>query len=297
MKMIQGVSIRPLTPSDIPAGVALCRAARWNQTERDWQFMLANAPDGAIGAVDEGVVIGTGVTVPYGPFTWISMVLVHPGWRSRGIGTGLLEQGLELLPESIVARLDATPAGEPLYRKLGFDAEHRLARWFVETGAASRCGGGRYGGRAQASTAPEARPIGTADWPGILQMDRHVFGASRQRLLERLAAEAPEYGWILGRDGRTRAYLFGRHGHVREHLGPLVADNAESARLLLESCLAANGDRRFFIDVPDGHEEWKAALQTLGFAIERPFLRMYRGNLTAPGNPSVVYAVTGPEFG
>jgi GNAT superfamily N-acetyltransferase len=297
MKMIQGISIRPMAPSDVPAGVALCRAARWNQTEHDWQYMLANAPNGAVVAVADDVVIGTAATVPYGVFTWISMVLVNPAFRSRGVGTLLLERGLDLIPESVVARLDATPAGEPLYRKLGFEAEYGLGRWFIEATGGSRCGGGRYGARAQASTAPEARLLTPTDWPGILQMDRHVFGASRERLLNRLAGEAPEYGWILGGDGRTRAYLLGRHGHVRDQLGPLVADNAESARVLLESCLAANADRRFFIDVPDGRAEWTATLHTLGFAIERPFLRMYRGNLTAPGNPSVVYAVTGPEFG
>jgi len=31
--------------------------------------------------------------------------------------------------------------------------------------------------------------------------------------------------------------------------------------------------------------------------MERPFLRMYRGRLTSPGTPSLVYAITGPEFG
>jgi hypothetical protein len=128
-------------------------------------------------------------------------------------------------------------------------------------------------------------------------MDRHVFGASRQPLLERMAAEAPEYAWALNTDGRIRAYLFGRHGHVRDQLGPLVADTRESAQLLLHSCLAAHPDRTFFIDAPDRADGWGDVLSTLGFAIERPFLRMHRGRLTAPGNPAVVYGVTGPEFG
>jgi len=281
------VSIRTMTTADIPAGLALCRAARWNQTPNDWQFFLNIAPAGALVAEAGGVVIGTVATVPYGAFTWISMVLVDPGSRGRGVGRLLLERGLALVPDDVTARLDATPAGEPLYRTLGFAGEHGLARWFID--AASHAGA--------LAQAGYGRPLSRGDWPHILQMDRHVFGASRQPLLERMAADAPEYACALDTNGRIRAYLFGRHGHVREQLGPLVADTRESAQLLLHSCLAAHPDRNFFIDAPDRADGWGDVLSTLGFAIERPFLRMRRGSLAAAENPAVVYAVTGPEFG
>jgi GNAT superfamily N-acetyltransferase len=281
------VSIRTMTPADIPAGLSLCRAARWNQTASDWQFFLAIAPAGALVAEEAGIVIGTVATVRYGPFAWISMVLVNPASRGRGVGRVLLERGLALVPEDVTARLDATPAGEPLYRSLGFAAEHGVGRWFID--AASRAGA--------LTPAGYGRPLTRGDWPHILQMDRHVFGASRQPLLERMAAEAPEYAWVFDINGRIRAYLFGRHGYVRDQLGPLVADTRESAQLVLHSCLAAHSDRAFFIDAPERSDGWDDVLSTLGFTIERPFLRMHRGPLTAAGNPAVVYAVTGPEFG
>jgi GNAT superfamily N-acetyltransferase len=274
---------------DIPAGLNLCRAAHWNQTAADWEFFLAFAPDGALVAEQDGVVIGTVATVPYGPFTWISMVLVDPESRGRGVGRLLLERGLDLVAEDVTARLDATPAGEPLYRSLGFTAEYGIARWFVDP-ADSKDAPGPNG-------PPNGRPIARSDWPPLLQMDRHVFGASRQRLLERLAREAPEYARVLETNGRMRAYVFGRHGHVRDHLGPLIADTRESAHVLLRSCLAAHPERGFFIDAPNRDDGWRDVLAGLGFAGERPFLRMHQGPLTTPGNPGVVYAVTGPEFG
>ena len=43
-------------------------------------------------------MIGTVATLPYGPFTWMSMVLVDPKARRRGVGTLLLERGLALVP-------------------------------------------------------------------------------------------------------------------------------------------------------------------------------------------------------
>ena len=288
MPVPQGVSIRLMTAADLPAGLRLCRAARWNQTPADWEFFLTVAPAGALVAEQEGVVIGTVATVPYGPFTWISMVLVDPSARGQGVGRLLLERGLALVANAATARLDATPAGEPLYRTLGFTAEHRLARWFIES---------RLGQKAADQKPSYTRLAAAGDWPQILQMDRHVFGASRALLLQRLADDAPDYAWVLENAGRLRAYMFGRKGHVRDQLGPLVADTIEAAHLLLQACLAAHPDVTFFIDAPERDDGWQDVLDRTGFTIERPFLRMHRGRLTAPGNPLAVFAVTGPEFG
>lgn len=128
-------------------------------------------------------------------------------------------------------------------------------------------------------------------------MDRRAFGASRAGLLERLAADAPEYAWVLDGDRGLRGYTFGRHGHVREHLGPMIARDQEAARELLQSCLAAIPERAVFMDVPDDQQAFRMFLLAAGFAVERPFLRMYRGELTARGQPSLIYAIAGPEFG
>jgi GNAT superfamily N-acetyltransferase len=285
MLPVAGVLIRKMTPADIPAGLLLCRASGWNQTDRDWQHFLNAAPDGALVAEENGTVIGTVATLPYGPFTWISMVLVAPQVRGKGVGTLLLHRGLALVPEAVTARLDATPAGEVLYRQLGFVGEYGLARCFRDLRSRPACAAG-------------ARPFDRRDWPAVRDLDLQAFGASRSGLLERLAHDAPEYAWVLERrGGGLRGFLFGRHGHLREHLGPLVADGHESASALLESCLASQPGRAVFIDVPDDQPAWRDALSLAGFAIERPFLRMYRGRLTVPGEPSRIFAISGPEFG
>ena len=197
----------------------------------------------------------------------------------------LLKRGLALVPKGSVARLDATASGEIVYRPLGFVAEYGLTRLFLEprTRGAPRTAG--------------ARPFTKDDWPAVLEMDAPVFGASRANLLERLRAEAPEYAWVAERHGRLDGYLFGRHGHVREHVGPLIADSAETAGLLLDACLAANPDRRVCIDVLDDQQTFLARLLELGFAPERAFLRMHLGRLATTGQPARVYAIAGPEFG
>ena len=285
MFLPNGVSVRDMTPDDIAAGLALCRASKWNQTEQDWQFFLTAAPHGALVAQEDGRVIGTVATLPYGSFTWISMVLVDPVARGKHVGTALLHRGLELVGADATARLDATPSGEAIYRTIGFAGEYRLARWFLDVTPPP------------IARRSSARLLARADWPAIREMDQRAFGASRLGLLQRLADEAPEYARVIPRGSNVQGYLFGRHGHNREHLGPLVADSPDTAAALLESLLAEQSGRCFYLDVPDDRQEWRDVLSRMGFAIERPFLRMHRGRLETPGDPSSIYAIAGPEFG
>jgi hypothetical protein len=277
--------IREMRLSDIPAGLALCRASRWNQTERDWQYFLTAAPHGALVAVEDGTVVGTVATLPYGSFTWVSMVLVDPMSRGRGIGTCLLDRGLALIPTGVVPRLDATPAGEVLYRKLGFVGEYGLSRLYLDSA------------RREAPAGTAARQLRRADWPMIHEIDCRAFGASRAGLLERLADEAPEYAWLAERRGHVHGYVFGRHGHVRDQIGPLVAEDTETAGVLLDACLLARPDIRLFIDAPVDRSAWRAELDRRGFVVERTFLRMHRGILAAAGERSRIHAIIGPEFG
>ncbi|HEY8548465.1 MAG TPA: GNAT family N-acetyltransferase [Vicinamibacterales bacterium] len=277
--------LRPMTPDDIPAGLRLCRASGWNQIEDDWQRFLTEAPHGALVAVLDGQVVGTVATLPYGPFTWVSMVLVDPAVRGRGIGTRLLEGGLALVPEGVTARLDATPAGEVLYRKLAFEGEYPLARLFLDVPPSGEVRDGSI------------RPLAADDWPQILEQDLPVFGASRAGLLRQLAEKAPEYAWVAEEGGRITGYMFGRHGHDREHLGPIVARSTDVAGALLDACLTRCPPRGLYLDVPDHQPAWLGRLSALGFTRQRTFLRMYRGVLASPGEPGSVFAVTGPEFG
>ena len=79
---------RPLVDGDIPAGLALCRAAGWNQTREDWELFLSLGRRAGVVAVDEdGEVRGTAATIRYEDhFCWIGMVLVDPSRRGEGIG-------------------------------------------------------------------------------------------------------------------------------------------------------------------------------------------------------------------
>src|SRR5690606_19068778 len=61
-----GLTIRPMTPADVGAGLRLCRAAHWNQLARDWEAFLTRDPDGArVACRDDGFVVGSVATIRY----------------------------------------------------------------------------------------------------------------------------------------------------------------------------------------------------------------------------------------
>ena len=291
---------------DIPAGLRLCRLANWNQVEADWRFFLTSSPRGCRVAVDDaGSVIGTVATIAYGDeFSWIGMVLVDPQHRRGGIGTRLLHEALALLGKTTTARLDATPAGRNVYAPLGFQEEYGLQRMVrqptIRLSAVARGKQASFGETLRSlgeggQPDPYARRMSDGDFTEIVKYDREVFGADRHTLLDRYRDEGPEYAWAIG-EGHVDGYLFGRHGHTFEHLGPLAARDEETARRLVAACVSAHADRSFMIDVPSG-TAWTAWLGSRGFALQRPFMRMRRGEPRFSERLDRMFAIAGPEFG
>jgi GNAT superfamily N-acetyltransferase len=279
-----------MTHADIEDGLRLCRLSRWDQVARDWRrFLMADA--GATAAVRDGRVIGTSARIRYGNrFGWIGMVLVDPDAQGQGLGASLLEYSLDALHE-LPIRLDATPAGYPLYLKQEFAEESRLRRmerpkeWTRPV-------------RSDATTAePGIEPMTRADLDEISAMDALAFGAPRIELLDWMLEGAPEHAWIAKREGQLAGYLFGRHGYEFAHLGPLVARDSTIAIQLTKASLSQATDRAVVIDATCHDERWAHFLEQAGFREQRPFIRMHRGGRPPFGEPRHQFAVLGPEFG
>ncbi|MEY4941198.1 MAG: hypothetical protein RIQ93_2933, partial [Verrucomicrobiota bacterium] len=126
------IRIRALRVNDVPLANELRRLAHWNQTEADWKGYLEYEPDGCFVAEVEGTPVGTATTIRYeNRVGWIGMVLVHPEWRGRGVGTRLLHHAIGYLESRDVRciKLDATPMGRKSYVPLGFCDEYSVARY------------------------------------------------------------------------------------------------------------------------------------------------------------------------
>jgi len=278
-----------MTPADIARGLELCRASGWNQSRRDWESFLALSPQGCRVAVKEGRVVGTVTTVNYEDrFAWIGMVLVDPEERGQGIGTQLLREALEVLSKVPSIKLDATPAGHPVYQKLGFQDEYRLSRMETVVSDASV--------KLTNDLAP-VQLMTDADLDKVCELDRAVFGADRRATLRWMLAGAPEYAWVITEQGTIAGYTFGRHGVNFEQLGPVVARDRAAARRLVGACLGRHAGKPFVIDASRHDGDWVRWLESVGFREQRPFIRMFYGANSSPGLPEHQFAILGPEFG
>lgn len=274
-----------MTMADIPAGMRLKDLAGWNQTPADWERFLRASPEGCFVSECEGRVCGTATTIGYeGRFAWIGMVLVDPENRGRGIGTRLLEKTIEHLDARRVPtlKLDATPEGKPIYQKLGFVMEYEIERWVLKRSLTGE-------------TQPQhfARP----DLPRILKSDREVFGADRSDLLLSLDRDAPGFTLAIQYRDELKGYALGRRGSRADHLGPWMAQDASSARELLEEFLRRSRRESIFLDTLTSSPFARGLLRSLDFEFSRSLTRMYRGANSHPGRPNLLCAILGPEFG
>lgn len=279
------VTIRLMRAEDIPLGLALCRIAGWNQLAPDWETLLALAPEGVFVAEIDGTPCGTASTTPYGRETaWIGMVLMHPDFRRRGVGTALLVRCIEHLQAMRIdsIKLDATDLGRPVYLKLGFAEEREIFRL---TGARPEAVG-RDG---------RVRAIGEADWPALARLDRAAFGADRTALLRLLASRGPAA--LLAEGDTVKAFGFARPGHNAAFVGPIVAGEAESARALALALLAELPRGTVFWDLLPDNAAAFALAESLGFQTARRLMRMYLGERMNPGDVQAVFAAAGFELG
>lgn len=250
---------RRLDARQIACAMPLSAHAGWNQTAGDWA--LFGEFGTVFGVVEGDAVVATAALLPLPPRTaWIAMVLTHPDHRGHGHASTLLQAALaEADRLALTPMLDATPAGEPLYRALGFAGGPPLTRWRRPGPILPTCPSGADG---------------TCD-------DAEATGWDRRALLDGLARRGRwfvEEGAALVREGRTAT-----------HIGPVLA--AEPGQVL---AAALGGVGGAIIDVFDDGP-LPALLPAAGFVPERAFVRMARGEGVVP-RPAYA-AAAGPEFG
>ena len=267
---------RAATLADLPAAAALSARIGWNQTPADWRLFLEHGAVRALADDDANCLAATAAVLPYGrDLAWISMVLVRPDRRREGLATTLMRWAIERLNGTACIALDATPAGQPVYRRLGFVDVFGFTRWALPAGLRSL---------------PTAtRPIAPADWPALLALDATAFGAPRGALLRRFAARQPAAALTTP---DRRGFVLAREGRGAPQIGPVVAPDAQTALALVAAAQQALA-MPALIDLNDAARDLATLL---GATAQRSFTRMTLG-APPPGDPSQNFVLAGPEFG
>jgi GNAT superfamily N-acetyltransferase len=280
------MQIGPLVDSDLSDALALSEAEEWNQTGADWLRLVHLEPTGCFAARDGQQLIGTVTTTTYGrELSWIGMMIVHREARGQGIGAALMHMALAYLQDKGISdiRLDATPAGRPLYASLGFIVESEFERW---QGPVAATTGRSLGGSDDDPTR------------SVLVLDHAAYGADRSRLLERLVVEAVAKAHVFGENqGAPEGYALARRGRLATYLGPLIAPTSSAAERLLNDIVAQVAGEIVCLDLHMGALLDPGLLAARGLSKRRCLTRMRHGVQTAKPTVPSICASAGPEYG
>jgi len=272
------LTIRSLDAGDLRAADAILMSAfspesrladlrRYLELQPDGWFLASTpaGPAGMVGAVD------------YGPFAYIGLMGVHPRAQHQGIGTALMRHLLDWLDRrgTPMARLDASAAGYPLYRRLGFVECDRVLVF-------------RCDRPARLAALPEGvRPLGPSDLPALLELDTPVFGTDRRRVLAGLVASQAGRAFVTrDRAGGLTGCLFA----LPRRLGPWIAQTSEDAGRLLQAALTLDYSAPILVSVPGKNPAGAALLEGAGFSLmDASHRHMRRGGTGLPGRRELVY--------
>lgn len=280
---LSSVIYRPFAVDDIAAAHTLSTRFSWPHRVDDWRFVF-DAGTGFV-AVSAGRVIGTGLCWEYGRDAGsVGMVIVEPGHQGQGIGRQLMDRLLEKLDrfDKRLTLLHATPAGQPLYEKLGFRAigllhQHQGANFSAPP--------------VVLLPGEQLRPLQTTDTPHLIELASRATGVDRSALLPPLLDIAQ--GIALERDGTLLGFSlfrrFGR-GHAIGPVASLAGDaphepTLHRAQALIGHWLAANPDTFIRVDTPE-HPGLSAWIEGIGLPRVDTVVKMAR-NGTPIDDPSV----------
>ena len=274
---------RKFALGDVAAAHRLSREVRWPHRLEDWKF-VRRLGTGHV-ALEAGKVVGTILTWKHDRrHASLGMVIVDPQHQRRGIGGRLMRLALRDLAGRAVM-LNATPAGLPLYEKLGFKAIGSVEQ---HQGIASRV---RVVPLARGE---RLRPVGTRDVATLVSLATQAAGLSRTRVIRRLLEVGDAIALAHEDDivGFAMLRRFGR-GLV---IGPIVAPDAERAQALASHWVAMHPGKFLRIDVSgsSGLGPW---LDSIGLPKVDTVVTMVKGKPPAPGADSHTYALVSQALG
>ena len=279
---LDDIVLRPMTVEDLAAATELSREQSWPHRPEDWAFFLEQGQ--GIVAVQDGEVVGSIMAWLYGEaFASIGLVIVSNKLQGRGIGRRLMDAAIDRL-EGRSVTLNATEAGLPLYRKMGFVEIGTIHQHQAVAGAMPL---------AELRPGERVRPVGGSD-DMLGELYSRAAGMDKSALFEALCAESSTV--VLTRDhvpvGFAQLRRFG-HGWV---VGPVVAPDADGAKALILHWLGANSGSFCRLDV-NGESGLSPWLGELGLPMVDSVLTMVRGPAPVPGPDASLMALPAQSLG
>lgn len=275
----------PITPERLPLLNELIVGVYWPHRARDLEVLLQIG--GGYLALDEvGRPLSSAMKFTYGSdFAMLGMMITAPRLQSLGTGRWLLDRIMEECSGRDL-RLSATRAGYRLYEKVGFEPVATIRQ---------------QQGRASAIYLPEpvantiVRPAGDADWPQILALDLHAFGADRHAALSVLDGKSECL--VAETGGQLTGYAMIRNFGKGQVIGPVVARSDQMAMQLVAPLIQRREGQFLRLDTPVEDSPFSAFLAAAGLGVFDTVTEMRVGPHRRAMDGAVIYGLAAHTLG
>ncbi|UVK53326.1 GNAT family N-acetyltransferase [Mesorhizobium sp. AR02] len=274
--------IRALSLAELADLIDWAADEGWNPGLYDAAMFQAADPEGFIGAFVGDDMVAAISAVAYGhDFGFIGLYICRPDMRGKGYGKAVWTAGMDRLAGRTVG-LDGVEEQQANYRSKGFKPIYETIR---------------YSGR------PAALPVDTGrlrmvtaePGPDITWYDALCFPAPRRSFLQQWL-QPPHHALAAITSRGTAGYAVARPCRSGFKVGPLFADDVQTALELLGALASACDGGELNIDAPATQVDFIAALEAAGFSPTFSTTRMYKG--TPPKlDAKRIFGVTTLELG
>ncbi|MFC3282309.1 GNAT family N-acetyltransferase [Litchfieldella rifensis] len=269
------------TSAHLQQALGLSSELGWPYRLEDWAFAQGLGEGWVL--EQAGRLIGTAMRWQYGhAFATLGMIIVANEAQGRGYGARLFDALLEDAgPQTLL--LNSTQEGLGLYSRRGF----------LPIGEVHQ----HQGVPVPGLPSPElgwVRAAEVSDLPMIDELDSETVGMPRGCLLQCLAQTGRLS--VIARNGVVTGYAacrrFGR-GHV---IGPVVAEDATHAQVLIEDAISKLPDTFIRVDIPASSDlgSW---LETRGLKRVDTVTAMVRGTPPQPSGDARLFALCSQSLG
>lgn len=278
---------RNLTFSEFELLVQWAANEGWNPGLEDATVFWQTDPNGFYGYFEENRLIGGGSIVSYeGQFGFMGFFIVHPDYRSHGIGNTLWHKRRDALlqrlqPGSSIG-MDGVVAMQPFYQKGGFEIAYRDER-YVRQGAAFPKNSFIYN-------------CTMDDFEAIQKLDAECFGFDRIPFLKSWLFAYNAKAFQYKKENNLKGFAVIRQCQNGYKIGPLFAEDYKIAASLYEECLNSAIGEEVYLDIPTTNLQAVELIKKYQATYVFECARMYYGT---PPKTAVekVFGITSFELG
>jgi GNAT superfamily N-acetyltransferase len=230
-------------------------------------------PHGCFGVWQDTELLGIGLYTHFQSYAYIGLIATDPQFQGRGVARAVMNHLLAELKTNGNPKvvLTASLMGQPLYQKMGF-LERGRAAWYHH-----------LGGLSQGTLPKGVRFFERDDLEWIIPLDGAAMGGSREKLLRLLPFCKGVRGLICPELGF--AFI---NGAV---IGPIVAQNLETAQTLLKAALTLEFPAAPIVYAAPNNSQMCSLLEAMGFTLKHTSAYMELNEDARGGNSELCFGM------